>query len=440
MRSRFAGLLLLTIALCAAADAWAAFSSGSTGVDGLFNPSTNTVVDLSLAGTGAGHGTYDPARWAVVFNYTNAIIPAGVTVTFKNHPSGAPVVWLLSGYARIAGTVKLSGSAGSAVPNVPTFAEPGPGGFEGGRRTIETGVTPGTAGLGPGGGQYSLTLNVATLGAGGGYGTAGLGDSFGAVGGVTYGNEAVLPLIGGSGGSAGDQTNFGGGGSGGGAILIAATDSIVVVVNGAVLANGGDRSSTLRGGGGSGGAIRLVSNSVGGDGILRAKGGLGSFVTTGVGGKGRIRVEAPPGANYLTDLGDPNYVVSGVPGPLFPDASGPTLVVTRIQTALGDVLVPADPLAGILTNDAVVQDSLVTPVTLFISAMNIPPGTTVQVLLTRDAGPRETVTTGPLLGSLAFSQVAVLIGLPRGRKTEVVLSADITPAGVATSPPMSVRP
>jgi len=96
----------------------------SDGSDGAFNPTANVEVDLSQAVTGApgvwgepwlqpgtGTGVYDADKWAVVFKYSSVNIPSGVTVTFKNHASRAPVVWLVQGNTTIAGTVNLDGQA-----------------------------------------------------------------------------------------------------------------------------------------------------------------------------------------------------------------------------------------------------------------------------------------------------------------------------------------
>ena len=70
-------------------------------------------IDLSQALTGAwdtqipkesqGVGIYDSQQWALVFKYTTINIPAGVTVTFKNHASRAPVFWLASGDVIVEG-------------------------------------------------------------------------------------------------------------------------------------------------------------------------------------------------------------------------------------------------------------------------------------------------------------------------------------------------
>ncbi len=403
MRSRFRALGA-AVALLVAVPALADFDSGSTGADGAFAPAGNQTVDLSLAGSGPGNGVYDPDKWAVIFNYTTITIPAGVTITFNNHPSGAPVVWLASGDVDISGAVVLDG-AGSGWGG--TYATPGPGGFSGGRGSIDIYVSPGTAGLGPGGGQFQ--------GGAGGYGTPGQDGPTGP-GGGTYGNEGVLPLIGGSGGS-GASTGGGdmGGGAGGGAILIASSGTISL--NGQILSRGGGPGYNA--GGGSGGAIRLVADSVQGVGILRATGGGG-------GGAGRIRIESP--SAYLADPGDPPYSLSSVPGPLWPDATHPRLAVTSVD----ELPVPVDPLAGIETPDVVLADTTQTPVTIAISAAYIQPGTTVEVHLNRDIGARDTVISTPLAGTLESSTATATAPFPRGRRVEIQLKANL-PAAAVTS-------
>ena len=97
----------------------------SDGSDGTLNPGlspTNVVIDLSQAVPGvwnadntanAGKGIYDASKWAVVFKYSSVNIPAGVTVSFKNHASRAPVVWLVKGDVEVNGNVNLNGATGA---------------------------------------------------------------------------------------------------------------------------------------------------------------------------------------------------------------------------------------------------------------------------------------------------------------------------------------
>ena len=112
----------------------------SDGSDGALNITTNTVLDLSQAVTGswsannsahAGLGIYDPTVWAVVFKYSSVTIASNATVTFNNHPSTAPVVWLVTGNVTINGTVSLNGED---IAPIPLLAVPGPGGYRGAHR------------------------------------------------------------------------------------------------------------------------------------------------------------------------------------------------------------------------------------------------------------------------------------------------------------------
>ncbi len=95
------------------------------------------MIDLSQAITGQwnadnsanpGNGVYDPTMWAVVFKYAGVNIPSGVTVTFLNHASRCPVVWLVQGNCTIAGSVVLDGESYTSDGSIP---ESGPGGFRG---------------------------------------------------------------------------------------------------------------------------------------------------------------------------------------------------------------------------------------------------------------------------------------------------------------------
>ena len=241
---------------------------GNDASDGLLTPSENLEIDLSLAVTGSwdqagtGNGVYDPNQWAVVFKYERVEIPEGVTVRFKNHPSRAPVIWLVSGDVTIAGKVYLDGAPWNKREN----SEPGPGGFRGGM-AWQNNVAPASGGYGPGGG------GIKPSDACGNHATHGYGNK-----GSIYGNARLLPLIGGSGGGHG-------GGAGGGAIFIATP--VTLRFDGLILVNGG-RGNVYDHGSGAGGAVRLVANRLVGDGEIQAIGGHDGRT---VGGKGRIRIE-----------------------------------------------------------------------------------------------------------------------------------------------------
>ena len=120
-------LLLLLIPLAARGQV----NSGSTGADGAFNPTTNTVVDMSDHPTG-------------IYHYTTVNIPGDVTVTFIPNANNTPVVWLVQSNCVISGTVDISGQPGNGLLG----GSGGPGGYSGG----SSGSIP-TSGQGLGGGQ-----------------------------------------------------------------------------------------------------------------------------------------------------------------------------------------------------------------------------------------------------------------------------------------------
>lgn len=377
------------------------FDSGSDGEDGALVISRNTEIDLSLAAVGpwdttahAGEGVYDPDLWVVVFQYTTIDITAG-TVTFLNHPSGAPVVWLAQGNVFIGGTVNLDGEAGFSGGLPFQYSEPGPGAFHGGGRT--SGNFSFSAGFGPGGGAPA--------------GGEGSGNYAGGAGGPNpgqgYGTAPVQPFIGGSGAS-GDTLTGGAtavGGAGGGAILIGSSG--VIELAGTIRARGGDGYDVPAGGGdgwaGSGGAIRLISNEILGAGTLEARGGADPGGGGQQGGNGRIRLEAVNPLDNFTGISNPSFTFSG-PGPVFP-ADAPVLRAVMI----GGFDVPADPDAGVHTVDVCVNQS---SVMLVIEAENVPPGTSVTVYFRPAHGSASVLPTPPLAGTFEFSTTSLLLDLP----------------------------
>lgn len=390
----------------------ASFDSGSDGSDGAFNPASSVEVDLGLAipgdaitMPGAGNGVYDAARWVVCFKYTTITVPAGVTITFKNHTSGAPVVWLATGDIHISGSVRLDGAGGTFSSQPPSFAQPGPGGFEGGVRGTGASNTAGT-GFGPGGSTRGITSSC------GGAGHANVGSigSGGEPGGLTYSSPQIASLIGGSGGGGNSTFVWGGGGAGGGAILIATSTNITLDTGALVSAIGGSGSG--RGGGGSGGSIRLIAPEVLGGGQLRAGG-----VTSGggTGSAGRIRVDAD--TISLTDNGSPPWTTEFSTFPVFL-SSGPTLRVTSVA----GITTTTDPSAGILTPDVAIADE--GPVTVFIDATNIPAGTLVQVRVVPSIGAPTTATSTPLADSGGgILTASATLAFPPGR-SEIQLRAN----------------
>ncbi len=336
---------------------------GANGTDGVLNITANTVIDLSQAVTGpwdndntpnAGKGVYDPAKWAVVFKYTEVNIAAGATVTFKNHASRAPVVWLVSGNVTIDGTLSLDGQN---FQQAPALAEPGPGGFRGGTGLFSPGVGA-SSGFGPAGGYRDNIHGYA-----GSYGSKG---NFGL---PPYGNPSVIPLIGGSGGAGRADFPNHAGAAGGGCILIACANSISI--EGLIRANGGSGADFA--GSGSGGGIRLVTDTLVGGGAAQALGGG----VLNFGGLGRIRIERVVNSNTLSVTPDPSVVALPVDSTalLWPPSGAPEVRVLSI----GAINTPADPRAEFGTIGADVALPLTSSTQILVETKNVEQASQVKV-------------------------------------------------------------
>ena len=360
---------------------------GSDGSDGAFafvadagDPNVMTI-DLGLAADAtwnstspvAGQGVYDATEWAVVFKYTNVTVPTGKTVTFTNHPTRAPVVWLSQGDIIVDGELDLDGDTGHAAHTIPTWAEPGPGGARGGRGTLVASGGPGSAGFGPGGAFHNS--NPTNGGSSAGHALDGEKNNGGEIPGKAYGAPELTRLIGGSGGASAAHPGASntGGGAGGGAILLASNTTIRVT--GSIHADGGDHGSAppgvaRRGGEGSGGALRCVADTI----------ELSSTVAvTCLGSQyasvGRVRLEA-----NVHSLAVPSIPLAHLARPtaIFPPPGTPTVAVFSVDAQP----LPADPTAALdnLYADLVTTGDGVKNVV--IRGMFVPDQTPVELRLT----------------------------------------------------------
>ncbi|MEW6746396.1 MAG: hypothetical protein AB1486_26950 [Planctomycetota bacterium] len=380
---------------------------GSDGSDGIFDPSASTQVDLSLARNldpdlgenwentpGDGHGVYDPVVWAVVFKYQSITVSAGKTITFVNHPSRAPVVWLSQGDVSIAGTIDVRG--GIWLP-APGYAQPGPGGFRGGRGRGPSGGGC-SGGFGPGGAPkptYWVTGSHATPGA---------RTEAGGVG-PTYGNEGILPLIGGSGGSLTETSTYGGGG-GGGAILIASNTTISL--SGTMNADACSNLSTVTG---AGGAVRLVADTVTVG--VNAKAYARAY-QAGASGQGRIRIEGntrniDPGAIF-----NPPYSEGppSVPVQVFPSDTAPRITASFVDGQS----VPADPRAGFRYDSVPADMELLDAGSklVVIEARYVPLDWEVRVRVGNVQGEAHWYVCPALSGTLELSTTSVNVDISQG--------------------------
>lgn len=394
------------------------FTSGSTGDNGPFPPAAvpdgTTAITLDL---NTGTVTFLPSGAAVmlpmtpaggfqdgILHFTTVDLPQGVTLTFVRNALNTPVTMLTQGDVTIAGIINLNGENGGNANNG-RGGLGGPGGFRGGNgQTLQSTPAAG-AGLGPGGGGGGTNQGD---GGGGSYGTPGRdGQGTGAgSGGATYGSATLLPLIGGSGGGGGASglveggSGFpgAGGGGGGGAILLASSTTVAISNSGSIQANGGRGGSFSNngqeGGSGSGGAIRLIANTITGNGTLSALGG--NFAA--VGGRGRIRLAAFTDTFTGATNGVTTRAISGV---VFP----PTALTVRIDS-VGGMPVPEPP-AGSLGG---VDIQLLAPgtFTIALQASNVPLGTTIAVTAKPESDGAVITETSPgLTGTLENSTASV---------------------------------
>ena len=390
------------------------FQSGSTGADGAFNPTTSQTLTVPASG---------------VFNFTTITIPAGVTITFTKNATNTPVTMLATGDVLIQGTINL---VGQNTQSNGLGGQGGAGGFNGGNGGFPApGLLNGLNGSGPGGGQGGRNLNgVAGFGGTAGHAVAGRNGNApnsptGAADGLAgsaYDNGLLIPLIGGSGGggNASNGTSVGtSGAGGGGAILIASSTSITLASTSTITVNGGGNSFTnfAAGVSGSGGTIKLVANTISGNGILRADGGQAS--------QGFIRAEA-----FTLTSFTPNSLpqpILGLPNPIqIPNA--PQL---RIVSVAG-VAAPTNPVGSLAgAPDITLPATQANPVSVVLEAVNVPAGAFADVRLTPSTGASTTVISSAFTptGTPATTSGTAQLSLPLGISLITAsLTVDLTQA------------
>jgi len=423
----FAGFILLGLVIAGPViqnTSAVTFDSGSTCVDllastcsGTFSPTVNTIVQLPPDG---------------ILDYTTYYIPAGVTVSYARNAANTPVIIRTTGDVKIEGVINVSattpptnsgmyGDGNLGDDGQPGLGGPGGGdGGYGGYAALFGGayLQMGGNGQGLGGGPAAglcTAYNGACNGAGGGFGTGGVGATYGVGGGSTYGQATLLPIVGGSGGSggaAGTSFSGAGGGGGGGAILISAgTPSTPATITlgksgtyAYIYADGGAGGHSSGsgcggcGGGGSGGAIRLVANALSCPGTycrMYARGGSGwgdCSYNSGGGGKGIIRLESNTISGWDPSYSDPNYTWS-LPGhAMVPN--NPTLVISSVTPTSG---VPSPVPANPTGNADITFPQGTTTVTVNLAATNIPIGTTIKVYVVPASGATRSVANSSAL-------------------------------------------
>ena len=381
---------------------WTTGSTGALG-DVVYGPGEH-VIDLAAV------GAYDPVNWRVVLDYVTLTIESGATVRFANHASRAPVVLRAQGEVVIDGSLLVDGEDGLPRTSPPTWAEPGPGGFRGGRGSRWT-VSGFSAGFGPGGGF--LPPDPGDHGGSGSYRTP-ASDPGPGLAGPTYGSPSAVPLVGGSGGASttgsGTSAANGGSGAGGGAILIGSDTR--VTISGTVSARGGMGHANAPppgqewSGNGSGGAIRVVAPEVRHTaGFLDARGWTASGVW---GGDGAVRIETDGSANMTLDgtiYPDPSTAI--VLGDFLPTTPRVALIAWWDDEAGAWVPIPSDPRAVFFhPTEADVQLPAPGTVVFRIEGQDVPLGAALHVRTTLAKG-QAVVDSAHTMGEVAGSTLSV---------------------------------
>lgn len=381
---------LVLIGVLSAGSVMAQINTGSDGHDGALTPTTNLVIDMADHPDG-------------IYHYTSVNIPAGVTVSFISNAKNTPVTWLIKGSCNIAGKVLLDGVDSARLP---LGSAGGPGGHAGGNGN-RGGAVAGP-GMGPGGGD----AEASKAGGNGSFGDSGGSSGLQARAGSPYGNQFLLPLLGGSGGGGGVES---GGAGGGGAILIAASENLILT--GRISARGGYSAYTGEitevglAGSGSGGSVRLVAKEVSGDGYVDTIGGGGNRGVGPRGGYGRIRIDAF------------NDRFTGSTAGVTTRGFQPILIAPSIDAValsienIGGILVPANP-TGVLSNpDVVIPSQQVNPILVLVRCKGIALKTEITVEVRPSAGAIVRAVGLNDVGTQESSSATVSVNMPRGGGT-----------------------
>src|SRR3989442_11033812 len=108
---RWRGAVVVMLLLWAFPVAAQAFSSGSTGADGVFNPPTTVPPGTVINGS----TVTVPLPPSGIFNFTTVTIPSGTIVKFVPNATNTPVTMLATSDVTIAGTISVDGANGVAA-------------------------------------------------------------------------------------------------------------------------------------------------------------------------------------------------------------------------------------------------------------------------------------------------------------------------------------
>jgi hypothetical protein len=169
--------------------------------------------------------------------------------------------------------------------------------------------------------------------------------------------------------------------------------------------------------------VRLIATTVtGSNGTINIAGGTsGTYFSTtgGAGAAGRVRVEGftnTLAANMTGGVGA--SVSSGAPTSVTLPNS-PSLQITSV----GGVAAPASPAGSFSAPDVVLPGTTTNPVTVNISATNVPVGTTLSVTVVSFMGASSTSTSTALSGTLSASTATASVTVPTNEPSVITVSA-----------------
>ena len=377
-------------------------NSGSNGSDGAFNPTANITINMADHPDG-------------IYHYTSVNIPVGVFVAFSPNANNTPVVWLVQTSCVISGIINLV----AQPPNGATGGAGGPGGFGGGNGQFDKNHPP-SSGMGPGAGIVPTVPDSTFYGANASYGTNGnryTGEQY--YWGDTYGNDFLIPLIGGSGGSGSGHfgINHGGGCGGGGAILIAASSTITINSGGSINAAGydGGVAEGPYGGAGSGGAVRLVASTISGSGSINC---AGLNLNNSTSGDGRVRLDA-----LANTFGGTIYGVEtrGYQPIIIPALAQQTQLAI---SSIAGIAVPANSTGTLLNPAVIIPGQQANPIPVVVQCSNIPLNTSISVQVNPTVGATVSAVGMNNVGTQTSSTATIPVNMPRGGG--VILATAVT--------------
>ena len=423
----------LGVVMLAAAPVRAQYSSGSSGVHGVFPPAAvpptaryllwdlrtglvrfcsaydaTTRPDTCITEISTAQIPGIPAGGlrTGVFEFSSVDVPTPTTAgQLEIYPVGydgpTPLTILSQTSFRLRQLVvlRLDGAVGSSsqtgLPPTGVGApggRPGPGGHAGGNGgKMGTPSTPGNPGFGPAGGA------------------AGPANAFPAQGGnagVSVAATSLVPLAGGSGGGGSGAFDTGcsfrggggGGGAGGGAVLVAASAQIIFDPGTGINARGASGGSGCQGyvgGSGSGGSVRLVATTISGTGAV-------------VVGNGIVRFEGNT-SGYSGTIEATRGTVLAAPQPAMP-TDFPSIRIMSV----GGIAVGPTPSGSASAPDVTFPTAPAGPVVVDLAAANIPLGTVVNLRANPVIGSVTTATSSALAGSVQNSSASASLTIPAG--------------------------